>query len=146
MFVWSDRKFVSTPRASVRVPTFSIWHPERWRGIRSAFCLVTLSGAASGNREPRSRTGLARKRCGDKLFCRVLSYSLFCTRSLHLVARCIRSLGRDDRGPSLLRVAGALFLTPSKILHSTFYILHLQMRSFGSLRSLRMTGGLYSSG
>ena len=32
---------------------------------------VTLSGAAKAKPEPRSRTGFARLRCGDKCFCRV---------------------------------------------------------------------------
>ena len=37
---------------------------------------VTLSGAASGNREPRSRTGLARRRIGYELFCLTLGFPL----------------------------------------------------------------------
>ena len=94
---------------------------------------VTLSGAANGH-EPRSRTGLARKRIsGQTLFCRVRNDSPFYTRSLCSVARFSRSLDQDDKGGVniLQYIQNFTFTIQSEILRLARL----------SPCSLRMTGG-----
>ena len=113
------------------------------------FCHPERSGERK--REPRSRTGLARKRTCYKFFCRVRNCSLFLARSLRLVAftglpksieelfgkRSGRRSGqggkrsepsamapwRDEVG--MTKRSKASF-HPSKIYHSTFYIYHFE--------------------